>query len=423
MGEELAGRLGGRDGLAYGATFLFGLCMYSSVVNLFPALDALRPALLTSGVAAGAFVLRRVMQREHVGLDGMRGIALVALCVLAFVSESWSVFPKGTHDYAVELTKDAAICLVIAQVVTNTARLKAILCVCLVGGLAPAWYSFQNYMNGTNLIDGGRARWEGIYLDPNHMAMALVFLVPVAITLMLRGRGLWRVLGAVSVLGSLTGIAVSASRGGALGLSLTCLIWAAREKQRARTLSLFAVVLLLFLAFSPKSFWNRTQTITDYQQDASAMGRVHAWQVGRAISEDKPLLGAGAGAFLYAWPLYAPVEARGEAFVAHNIFLAMIGELGWVGFFLFLLFVASALAEGYRAGDSPAGGPWIRATFAGACGYVLCDMSSGYVTSAHFFFIFGLLAAAGRIRAYEQAVLAGNVAEPEPETTLAEGTA
>ena len=425
MGEDVAGRLGGRDGLAYGASFLFGLCMYSSIVSLFPALDALRPALLTSGVAAGAFVLRRLVQREHVGLDGARGLSLVALCVLAFVSQSWSVYPKGTQDYAVELAKDAAICLVIAQVVTNAARLKAILIACLVGGLAPAWYSFQNYVNGTHLIDGGRARWEGIYLDPNHMAMAMVFLVPVGITLVLRGRGLWRALGAVSVLGSLTAIAVSASRGGALGLSLTCLIWATREKQRARTLSLFAVVVLLFLAFSPKSFWNRTQTIADYQVDVSAMGRVHAWQVGRAISADKPLLGAGAGAFLYAWPLYAPVEARGEAYVAHNIFLAMIGELGWVGFFLFLIFVASSLAAAYRAADAPVGGPWIRATFAGACGYVLCDMSSGYVTSAHFFFIFGLLSAAARVREFEQTALAASTREAPTaaEPVLAEGAA
>lgn len=417
--QGLAGRLGGRDGLAYGAALLFGFCMYSSVVNLWPALDVLRPALLTSTVAAVALFGRRLFKGERVGLDGWRGATLAALVALSFASMSWSVYPTATRDHSIEFLKDFASYVVLAYAVTNATRLRWILGACVLGGLAPGWFSFQNYVNGTNLIDGGRARWEGIYLDPNHMAMALVFLVPVAATMVLRGKTLEKLIGAVGLLAALTGIVVSQSRGGFLGLSLAMVIWALREKQRVRTFTAFGVLLTLFLVFSPKSFWNRTQTITDYQEDVSAMGRIHAWEVGRAINEDKPLLGVGGGAFVYAWPLYAPVEARNEAFVAHNVFLAMIGELGWVGFFLFLFFVAGCLTAGYRAGDAPVGGPWIRAVFAGAVGYLLCDMSAGYVTSAHFFFIFGLLAAAERIRAYELSQLASVPQVIEPGTPQA----
>lgn len=417
--QGLAGRMGGRDGLAYGAALLFGFCMYASIVNLIPALEVARPALLTSAVAAVALFGRRLFKGERVGLDGFRGACMAAVCALSFASMSWSVFPQATKEHSIELLKDFAIYVTLAYAVTNATRLRWILVACVLGGLAPAWGSFQNYVNGTNLIDGGRARWEGIYLDPNHMAMALVFLVPVAATFVMRGKSWERVLGAVSLLGSLTGIVVSQSRGGFLGLALAMVIWALREKQRVRTFAAFGVLTVLFLIFSPKSFWNRTQTITDYQVDVSAMGRIHAWEVGRAISEDKPLLGVGGGAFVYAWPLYAPVEARNEAFVAHNVFLAMIGELGWIGFFLFLFFVAACLTAAYRAGDAPAGGPWIRAVFAGACGYLLCDMSSGYVTSAHFFFIFGMLAASDRIRAYELALRAELPEIIEPGTPQA----
>jgi len=424
MGQDtrgLAGRLGGRDGLAYGAALLFGLCMYSSVVNLVPALDAVRPALLTSAVAAGALFGRRLFKREPVGIDGWRGFFLLALCVLSFASISWSVNRKISQDLSVELLKEFAIYLTLAYAVCNATRLRWVLVACAVGGLAPAWGSFQNYLHGTNLIDGGRARWEGIYLDPNHMAMALVFLVPVAVVLILRGNLFERLLGLVSLLGSITGIVVSGSRGGALGLAFAMVIWAAHEKQKLRSFTAFGVLLALFLVFSPKSFWNRTETIADYQQDESALGRVHAWEVGRAISVDRPLLGVGMGGFVYAWPKYAPVEARGQAYVAHNVFLSMIGELGWAGFFLFLFFVAACLNAGYRAGNTPAGGPWIRAVFAGACGYLLCDMSSGYVESAHFFFMFGLLAAAERIRAFELAQQAAAV--PGVEATAPDAPA
>jgi len=399
--RSLAGRWGGRDGLAFGAAVLFAFCMYSSVVNLWPALGPLRPALLTCAVAAAALVARRVFRREKLGIDGWRGFCLLAVCVMCFMSQGWSVAPKVTHVYAQELAKDAACYLVLVYVVTNATRLRWILSAAALGGLAPAWYSFQNYLTGTDLVEGTRARWVGIYLDPNHMAMAMVFLVPVAIALILMGNVFERILGVASLLGSVTAVVVSGSRGGALGMGFAVLVWAVREKYRVRALTALGVLLALFLALSPKSFWNRTDTIADYHEDVSAQGRVHAWEVARAINEDRPLLGVGGGAFLEAWPHYAPVEARHEAFVAHNVFLAMLGELGWVGFFLFLFFASSALATGYRASRAPVAGPWIRAVFAGACGYMLCDMSAAYVTSAHFFFIFGVLAATGGIWAFE----------------------
>jgi putative inorganic carbon (HCO3(-)) transporter len=413
----LAGRLGGRDGLAYGAALLFAFSMYASVVNLVPALDVARPALITSVVAAVALFGRRLFKREPVGLDGWRGVAMAAVCALSFASMQWSVFPQATLEHSIELLKDFAIYVTLAYVVSNAKRMKTILVICLLGGLAPAWGSYKNYVNAFQLVDGTRARWEGIYMDPNHMAMAMVFLVPIALALLMRGGVFGKILAVVSLLGSCTAIIVSGSRGGALGLALAVVIMAAREQNRVRSFAAIGAFLALFLIFSPKSFWSRTQTVADYQQDASAQGRVHAWEVGHAISLDRPLLGVGGGAFVYAWPLYAPPEARGEAYVAHNIFLAMIGELGWIGFMLFVLFVGSALAAGFRSSDAPEGGIWIRAVTAGAAGYLSCQMSSGYVTSAHLFFIFGLLSACERIRAFEVAQLQGAtelVVEPEP---------
>ncbi len=393
----------GRDGLAFGAALLFALSMYASITNLIPALEVVRPALLTSSVAALALFVRRLANREPLPLDGWRGGALIALGLLAALSAKWSVYPEASHDTASELIKDVAIYLTVASVVSSAARLRWILLACLLGGLAPAWGSLQNYLDGTNLVEGFRARWEGVYADPNHLAMAMVFLVPVALTALLRGAWWERALGALSLLASCTTIVITHSRGGALGLTFAVLIWAVRATNRLRTLLAVLALLGAFAYAAPQSFWNRTETIADYQEDASALGRVHAWEVAAAISRDRPLLGVGAGAFVYAWPLYAPVDARGQAYVAHNVFLAVIGELGWIGFLFFLLFTGSALAGGFQAGRSDStSGMWMRAVYAGACGYLLCDMSAGYINSAHFFFIFGLLGAGDRFTRAER---------------------
>jgi O-antigen ligase len=318
-----------------------------------------------------------------------------------------------SHDSAVELLKEFALYVVLINVVSTPGRLRWLLLACMIGGLSPAWGAYQNYRDGTNLVEGFRARWVDVYADPNHLAMAMVFLVPVALTALVRGPGLgMRAVGLLSLVASSACIVITHSRGGALGLALALLLWAVREKKKARALTAFALLLVGLAALAPKSFWNRTETVTSFRQDASAMGRVHAWEVAAAINRDRPILGVGAGAFRYAWPLYAPVDARGEAYVAHNVFLEVLGDLGALGFFLFLGFVSSNLAGGFRAGREGEAAPWMRAVYAGAVGYLLCDMSAGYVTSAHFFFIFSLLGAGRRLQGDAAEVPA--VFAPEP---------
>src|SRR5690606_14725996 len=107
----------------------------------------------------------------------------------------------------------------------------------------------------------------------------------------------------------------------------------------------------------PSSFWERNETVTTCEEDVSAMGRVHAWEVAAGISRDNPIIGVGAGGFRYAWPLYAPPEAT-HAFVAHNIFLDVVAETGWLGLILFLVFMASAVGGAFAAGSHPEHG-WL----------------------------------------------------------------
>jgi O-antigen ligase len=157
--------------------------------------------------------------------------------------------------------------------------------------------------------------------------------------------------------------------------------------------ALLAVGLVIF---APKSFWQRNETVATFQEDASAMGRVYAWQVASRISLDKPLLGVGAGSFRYAWPFYAPPEAR-RAYVAHNIFLDVIGELGFVGLLFFLVFAGGATGGAFEASKNEEMGWLARALSAAMAGYLVCDLFSGYILSAHLYLLFGLAASAHRI--------------------------
>jgi O-antigen ligase len=388
---------GRQDVWAFAAAMGFALALYSSVVNLLPFLQAARPALATAALAAGLLLFGRIARGASFTWDGARGLALIALGVWAFLSAGWSYNPAMSRYTGIELLKLIAIYLTLVNLVNTPRRLTLIAGAAVFASLAPSIGTLDFWRRGVDLVDGYRAHWLGVYLDPNHLAMSLVAVVPVAILLAITKRPtIVRVVAAAAAGLGVTAIIVTHSRGGALGLALALGMWSLTGTKKLRATLVAALVLLGVAVFAPKSFWSRTESISEYGVDISAQGRVWAWQVTSAINKDRPLTGVGAGAFISAWPDYARGDARRARFVAHNIFLAELGELGFVGFFLFLAFVSGALAGAARSWKDPRVGPLAHAITAGYAGYILCDMLSGYVLSAHFFFLTALCAAAER---------------------------
>ncbi|MBI5548314.1 MAG: O-antigen ligase family protein [Deltaproteobacteria bacterium] len=411
-------KLESRDRLAYAGVVAFAVALYSSIVNLFPFLGPLRPALTTAALAAMLVVFARVARGMSFTWDGWRGLCLLSLGVWAMVSTSWSFNPQVSRGNGLELLKLIAIYLTIVNLVNTPRRLAWIAFAAVLASLAPSIGTVDYWRREVNLIDGYRAHWLGVYLDPNHLAMSLVAIVPVAFAFAIsRDRASWmRVVGGLAGGLGIAAIILAHSRGGALGLALALGLWAVSGGRKLRSGLAAAVALLGIAVFAPRSFWSRTESITEYGVDLSAQGRVWAWEVTAAINHDRPLTGVGAGAFVHAWPSYARGEARTARFVAHNIFLAEIGELGFVGFFLFLSFVSGTLGGGVRAWKHPEVGALARALTAGFAGYIRCDMLSGYVLSAHFFFLTALSAAADRIArtAPEEAAFLSSDASSRP---------
>jgi O-antigen ligase len=387
-----------RDVWAFYALTGFAAVMYAVPGEWIPGMASLRLALLSSGVAAGLMALRRLGRAEPLYFDGARGVALLAFAGLALASISWSVHPEVTRTTALELLKLTAIYLTIINVITTGRRLAVMCGAMVLASIVTSIGVIDWHRDGVDLVEGFRARWVGVYADPNHMAMDVGLIVPLAVAFLARKGSHWLFRAACGLAAGLAvaAIVLSHSRGGFIGLSVAMGLWAIREKRRLQAIVVGAVLALGLVVFAPESFWKRNETVASFQEDASAMGRVYAWQVASRISLDKPLLGVGAGSFRYAWPLYAPPEAR-RAYVAHNIFLDVIGELGFVGLFFFLVFAGGAAGGAFEASRDEQMGWLARALGAAMAGYLVCDLFSGYILSAHLYVLFGLAASAHRI--------------------------
>ncbi|MFN7132695.1 MAG: O-antigen ligase family protein, partial [Myxococcales bacterium] len=351
----------GRDGVAFASALLFAVTAYTGIVNLFPSLEVIRPAMLTAVLAVSTLLLGRIASGLPISWDGARGLGLIGFTLVALASVAWSFDPASTRRESVELFKLCAIYVVLINVVNTPKRLALICGATVLAALVPAIATLDRWANDVDLLEGYRARWLGVYGDPNHLAMALVAIVPIAATFCFFSKSwLMRAASAVVVGTSVAVVVLTHSRGGALGLALALALWAITGRNKVRTMFGFVLVLIAVGVFAPSSFWNRTETIADYEQDASAMGRVYAWEVASELNQDRPLLGGGAGAFMAAWPQYARYEARGTAYVAHNVFLAVLAELGWIGFGLFLLFVGKAMGGAMEAIRDPEVGQLAR---------------------------------------------------------------
>lgn len=415
---------GKRDSIAFAALTVFAVVMYTIPSEWIPALGPLRLAFVSSIIAASFMLVRRLGKREPFYFDGARGIALIAFGLLCYASASWSIVPEISRDAALEILKLVAIYLTMVNVITTPRRLVIFASAMVLSSIVTSWHVIDWYYSGQPLVEGFRARWLGVYMDPNHMAMDIGLVVPLAVASIARRGSPWwlRIAAIAAVILAVSSVVVSHSRGGFIGLVLAMGLWVFLEKSRRWiTLTITACVAIGLVLFAPKTFWERNETLEDFQEDASAMGRVHAWEVGAKMNRDHPLLGVGIGAFVYNWPFYAPPDAH-QAFVAHNVYLSVVGELGWLGLMLFLVFTGGA-AGGALAATRDAEIGWLaNGLVAAVCGYVVCSLFSGYTVSAHFYVLFGLAACADRIvrfGAAKQTALARPAHTPGPGAAAA----
>lgn len=386
----------------------FAVTLYALPHHLFPVLEPLRVGVLTAALAGAGLLGRWVLGGPLPTAGGLRTIGLLAFVAFATLSPLWSLDPETSRWASGEALKMALIYVAAATLLTTPERIRFVAWAVGLAACVPAYYGLQNYLNGTNLLEGYRTRWEGSFFDPNRLAMALVISVLLLLGLRARLRNPFGRLAALVLVGlQVATIVVTYSRGAVLGLGVGLLtLVLADAKGRARSLAVVAAVALGVGILAPDRFWNRTETIVTYEEDASAMGRIHAWQTAQNIILRRPFTGVGAAAFTAAWASYAPGEAGTTPYVAHNLFLEVAAELGLVALLGFCVLVFSCLrglVQVSRKGRDTGVHEEAKALVAAIVGYLVCHMFAGFMLS---FFLFLILGMATAVERYGRARLA-----------------
>jgi probable O-glycosylation ligase (exosortase A-associated) len=189
---------------------------------------------------------------------------------------------------------------------------------------------------------------EGSYIGENNsMALALVTVLPLLWYLRSLATNKWISLGltAVTIFSAVSAMG-SYSRGALLGgVAMLAFLWMKSQK-KLQTAVVVIIMGVLVSSIMPAAWYERMDTINDYKEDSSAMGRVNAWGFAMNVASSH-LFGGGFNVFSPRQFLsYAPNPL--DYHVAHSIYFQVLGDQGYPGLIMFLLVMFFSWRTGTR---------------------------------------------------------------------------
>jgi len=203
----------------------------------------------------------------------------------------------------------------------------------------------------------------GPYVNHSHWAGMMELLTPLPLALMMSKRcpaPKKLLLGfAVLIMGST--IFLSGSRGGMAAFAVqvafgtTVLLLRGRSSERIRDLAILAVFAVIFLA------WIGGSRVSDriesaYSADGATMGntldarfRLAMYKDTFAMAKARPLTGWGLDCFARVFPMFQSFYTDRFVNAAHNDYLQLLAETGFIGFAIMLWFIFAAYRSALRS--------------------------------------------------------------------------
>lgn len=297
------------------------------------------------------------------------------------------------------------LCLVGASLTSSLDRIKVV-----VGAIVSVHFllALANIANLTSGIRVGAFRANFFMGDGNDFAWSFVMVLPLSVFLFSKSSTVTaRTWWGLCLASSAFAIVGTQSRGAALGVfaSLAYYVWFA-SRRKVAALVVVSVLSLAVLFIAPAQYTTRLQTISTYEQDSSASARVTAWKRAIEMAVDNPFLGVGAGSFNAAYGrFYRRADDPVRWISTHSVYFKVIAEYGFVGLFVFLMWILRSLLMNRRSahqaailvGQGPPAVEWIHYLNMSWAGYLVSAMFLSGISYPHAFLLTLLTVATAEI--------------------------
>ncbi len=275
-------------------------------------------------------------------------VLMILMPAWTCVTYLFSFEPEAGYGRLVEVMKMFLFVHISAMVLRNHKQLDWMLWVLVVS------VGFFGVKGGIfTIATGGGGRVYGppgdsFISDNTAIAVALIMVIPLMYYLRTVATSAW-IRHALLASMALSGMAVlgSYSRGGLLAV-IAMLIFLWFKSQRKLLFALLLIPLVpVGVTVMPDEWFNRMDSISTYEEDGSAMGRINAWKAAINIANDRPLVGGGFELYTReTFARYAPDPE--DVHSAHSVYFQMLGEHGYVGLLIFLSIGAAAWVTSRR---------------------------------------------------------------------------
>jgi putative inorganic carbon (hco3(-)) transporter len=302
--------------------------------------DSLPWAVIVGSVGIAGWL---ATERRRIPMDATT-VLLAVLAMLFTISTYYSLVPDVAWVKWEAILKEFVFFFITAALVTNRVRVHALMWIMVIS------VSYYGIKGGVfTLLTGGNYRVWGPEMseisDNNQLAAALVMVLPLMNYLGRQSKNEMLRLGSRISMGfCLLSILASYSRGAFVALA-AMVLWLWRHT-RHKLISAVVIggTLAGAVTFMPSDWVTRISSIQNYEQDASAEGRLQIWATAIKIALARPLVGGG----FYAPYVQTVVDkyAPGtQARAVHSIWLEVLGENGFPAFFVWVALMLVGLAN------------------------------------------------------------------------------
>ena len=255
-------------------------------------------------------------------------LLIAAFLVVAMISKITNGWLGGALYVFAAFAPTVMTFVILANAMDTRARIETVMALLTICASVLALHGVEQAITGIGwtgegLSQGTRIQYVGIFNDPNDLGLLFVMCLPMAFYLSGRGglmglrRMFWLALAGLLVYGCY----LTNSRGTMLALLALLAVYAWKKYGILAAGTLASVALAGLMALP-----SRMQEL-DVSEE-SALGRVEAWYEGIQMFMSHPLFGIGAGGYSDLYNL-----------TAHNSFVLVLAEMGFIGFTIFLAMV------------------------------------------------------------------------------------
>jgi len=222
---------------------------------------------------------------------------------------------------------------IIVRLITDREKIKGLFAVMVISHITLLFLNPAVVLNPAtrSYIQGNTFLGDG-----NDFSLSVCIAIPMCIYLLMESKKITlKLLWGVALVGLIFAIVGTQSRGATVALATVFLYLWWMGRQKILGVLFIGAVLAVVVNYAPPVYFERLNTIKNYEHEGSAQGRIVAWKTAIRMAKKYPFTGVGTGHFAVKLGTeFRPPEFGVENLpwlTAHSIYFLLIGELGIPG--------------------------------------------------------------------------------------------